>query len=269
MLKLKGYISHDLAKKLNNESYKVIGLFSSGIYLENSSNNYLMLHDINYGLIPFGIGIKNYKEIFSSLKLEDDSIFIIQNNCLLVKDILSIELETTEYKTCNNSLKRNEFTEYASKEVLNSNKGIFSKLINDINEENIYTKKINDYILGKKKIDKENYVDFLKEIIGLGPGLTPSGDDFLTGYLYVKMINEDSLTSLMIDYIKKNSKKLTNLFSNIYLNSVLNGERFSLYEDVIYANDIDELKLAISRLLEVGNNSGSDILCGMIYANRN
>lgn len=254
MRRIIGKISQALYLKLPEgiEHLNIIGLFSKGIYFENKYLT-LMFHNSLYGLIPFGIAISNFEEIIKDIK-ENSNVEI--NKEYLKIDDLYIELNVEDYVLDSyNKLDDDLFIKIAKEKLKETDKGIFKNIIDDYFEENIYSIRLRQ---GLKDND-------ISQIVGLGPGLTPSGDDFLLGYL-MEMISIDK----DIDDLKKRLREIiytnTNHISCLYYGAILNNESFSLFDEVIYAKDVDSLNKAIDKLFMVGSNSGVDILCGIVYA---
>lgn len=102
-------------------------------------------------------------------------------------------------------------------------------------------------------------------LIGRGPGLTPSGDDMLTGMLAVFVA-----TGMPVHLFLPPADQLALLTTSVscsYLNSARLGE-FStpvlrLMRDLQTGQDADR---ALRRLLAVGHTSGADIVSGIALA---
>lgn len=106
---------------------------------------------------------------------------------------------------------------------------------------------------------------------GVGIGLTPSGDDFIAGFLYGINIIEIS-KSLNLNSLKSQILK-TSLGNNIISNNLLilasEGLFFARLKNLIeciLTNKEDEIENALEKLFEIGETSGSDILTGIISA---
>ena len=254
MHKIEGKISKALYLKLPEgiKHLNIIGLFSKGIYLDSDKFT-IMFHNSLYGLIPFGIAINNFEEIIKDIN--EDSKVEINKEYLKIDDIY-IKLNVEDY-VLNDKNKLNDdlFIKIAKEKLKKTTNGTFKNIIDDDFEENIYSIRLKE---GLK--DKD-----LSQIVGLGPGLTPSGDDFLLGYL-MEMISEDKDINDLKERLKEIIYMNTNHISCLYYDAILNNERFSLFDEVLYAKDIKTLNIAIDKLFMVGSNSGVDILCGIIYA---
>src|SRR5699024_5590833 len=113
-----------------------------------------------------------------------------------------------------------------------------------------------------KDEDVETEQHYYRYLIGRGKGLTPSGDDILTGMLFIHFTDP---------YITK--PHLDKLIQLLYEPSTtLVGETFlKSAQKEVYSSKISELQhepsLAnIERLLKVGSSSGRDTVYGMFVA---
>lgn len=120
------------------------------------------------------------------------------------------------------------------------------------------------YLLYKKQ-DYENACKNLSKLIGLGIGLTPSGDDFLCGVLAgLTLLNRKnhSFTKCLQYYIQLNLKN-TNAISQSFFRAALENH-FSYAINTLWNNPSSE---SISQYFrEIGHSSGIDSLCGVYYA---
>jgi len=115
----------------------------------------------------------------------------------------------------------------------------------------------------------ENALQHATAIIGLGPGLTPSGDDFLVGLftaLHLKGSPSYSYQSFLNEVVKK-AKTLTNAISYMALKKASIGKvRESiilLVHSIINGNE-EELILSLNNVLNIGSTSGTDIALGLV-----
>lgn len=106
-------------------------------------------------------------------------------------------------------------------------------------------------------------------LIGYGPGLTPSGDDMLTGMLAVLYA---AGLSAKLRYFLLPTEQLVPLTTSVscsYLNSARVGEFSTPLQKVIRGLQSGrDPHFAIRRLLAVGHSSGADILLGIAIAQR-
>jgi len=108
-------------------------------------------------------------------------------------------------------------------------------------------------------------------LIGLGPGLTPSGDDFLIGMLItLDLLGEKKLLNLLVQEINKVASK-TNEISQIHLKAAARGiGAAALHATInnITTNNKGELHDSLKKLDAIGHCSGWDALTGAIVAFR-
>jgi hypothetical protein len=117
--------------------------------------------------------------------------------------------------------------------------------------------------------EKKDVIDSgVKTLLGLGPGLTPSGDDVLCGLLWG--LRHSSLAGrkgvrILVDAVCRESGGLTHPVSAAYLKAIARGEVFGrLAWAWSYLTGAEETGL--HELLEVGSSSGGDMLLGLLLA---
>lgn len=116
------------------------------------------------------------------------------------------------------------------------------------------------------------FEEVISGLIGYGPGLTPSGDDFIVGFLAVDArvpFLSKKIISILEDGIKQ---KRTTDVSIAYLKAALVGEFSTAVVEVIHAlGDETCLFKALNVLSKTGHSSGYDTIAGIYYAliNRN
>lgn len=109
----------------------------------------------------------------------------------------------------------------------------------------------------------------LEQLVGLGRGLTPAGDDFLVGCLAFlhRYGTEEDLQALK-DVLYEARHKTTAL-SQAFLARAMEGEFstpvLALFDAAERGNQ-EEILSCTARLCAVGHTSGSDLLGGILYA---
>ena len=110
-------------------------------------------------------------------------------------------------------------------------------------------------------------------VLGLGNGLTPSGDDFLGGILFAQA--HVPRQAWVADLPKAKQKiqlsatKLTNVISAALLDDMMAGNSYSALHDVlkaIHSKDSGEIQTCCLKLMRIGASSGSDMLAGLLLA---
>lgn len=158
----------------------------------------------------------------------------------------SLDLQKSNFlKLC--SLHSKEVLATSLKNIIPSNSELNSSLI-ELNFQ--------------KNIQKQGIL--LINLIGLGHGLTPSGDDFIVGYLCAALalnINMDQA----IECIKTNCRNLTNSISAGYLENATNRLFPSPLLKLLQAYGIEDLITQATFILEnIGSTSGRDLILGII-----
>jgi hypothetical protein len=110
-------------------------------------------------------------------------------------------------------------------------------------------------------------------IIGMGPGLTPSGDDFLAGFLSVGIVLGDTepgirkFTERIARILVTESIGRTTSVSISMIEDASNGEiaEPALYfiRSVLLINNTDQIKYFARKVFSMGGYSGEDLLNGV------
>ncbi len=119
------------------------------------------------------------------------------------------------------------------------------------------------------KIRMANGLHHAVSLIGLGPGLTPSGDDFLVGLFTMMNVRESPLyshQSFCTEVVEK-AKTLTNEISYMALKKASVGKVresiIQLVNSVFYGEERD-LNPSLNKVLNIGSSSGTDIALGLV-----
>ncbi|AZR72675.1 hypothetical protein BBF96_04285 [Anoxybacter fermentans] len=113
----------------------------------------------------------------------------------------------------------------------------------------------------------------VRELVGLGPGLTPASDDLLVGFLltfrYLESAGLYKLPDFNLATFSKWVKSKTNLISAMGLILAFEGRPLEFIRDAIqnlFNGEKIKTILSILRLIDRGSTSGTDILTGIILA---
>ncbi|WP_019373175.1 DUF2877 domain-containing protein [Melaminivora alkalimesophila] len=113
-------------------------------------------------------------------------------------------------------------------------------------------------------------VEAARRLIGLGPGLTPSGDDFVVGFVGALWLDgQTNMVRYLRRHLREHLWQATNVISAQYLRHALHG-RFSsplrsLLEAMIQGEpDSRQLMAALRGVMAVGSSSGWDSLMGVL-----
>ena len=113
-----------------------------------------------------------------------------------------------------------------------------------------------------------------KELIGLGPGLTPSGDDFMGGFLFSASLlkkfypeaffwDQDRVTDFLAG-----AQSWTHPISHVFLSDFASGHAPAPLDEVmgyiLQGRDFGKAVSAAVQLLRFGHSSGGDMLAGLM-----
>jgi uncharacterized protein DUF2877 len=102
-------------------------------------------------------------------------------------------------------------------------------------------------------------------LIGLGPGLTPSGDDFLLGALAVlAAIGESAAHAAMARAILDALPGLTTSLSGCFLRAAAAGHVGENLHRVVSSIMTDRLDAAVAAAGKIGHSSGWDMMAGIL-----
>jgi hypothetical protein len=114
---------------------------------------------------------------------------------------------------------------------------------------------------------KDGLHDVISGLLGYGPGLTPSGDDFLHGFIAVASTGSDYHD--LIDELYRtinNNLKSTNEISSSFLRKAMAGCFHEYLQETIHAvtrGSIEDVITAVRALITLGATSGTDIAVGI------
>jgi hypothetical protein len=121
---------------------------------------------------------------------------------------------------------------------------------------------------GIKCTDQPKFNEGAVNLAGLGPGLTPAGDDFLMGIIYSLWANgEFKSRKSMIKKIIQLAGKRTTTLSRAWLEAAGCGEAADPWHDLVRGIIRDDLTLVeetIKDILDIGSSSGADALAGFV-----
>lgn len=108
----------------------------------------------------------------------------------------------------------------------------------------------------------------VRNLIGLGPGLTPSGDDLIGGVMVaLHALGRGELAVALAEWVLPISRERTGKISFAHLSCAADGEGGEALHDAIVgvaANDASAITAAIADLDEIGHSSGWDALAGAV-----
>jgi hypothetical protein len=132
---------------------------------------------------------------------------------------------------------------------------------------------IPDLIDATRHVQADKTITALRQLIGLGPGLTPSGDDFIVGYLaglWSTVGNDSSRLTFMssVGTWLSQAASGTNAISCTYIRSAVNGNISepiaTLAQRIARASSMVSVREATRAALQVGITSGANGVLGLL-----
>lgn len=122
--------------------------------------------------------------------------------------------------------------------------------------------------------DLNGILKIAHELIGLGDGLTPSGDDFLGGLFFSFFMlrpffaHYASINRIAIELFLEETRSLTNEISWILLSDMAHGSAIEPLGNVMYqilrGQSLSNIKKTVQELSIIGNSTGWDLLTGVL-----
>ena len=272
--------SNDLLAGANTG--EILLFHSSGAYLRFGTEVFLLC-DQKWGRLPIGILVEDYPGIVRALHLEAGQCVLWKEERLIFQNgSLRLRVLTSSAETLWRKKPRPEAILQAAEALaaLQKKNGLsmlalpllLGRSCDPNLWENPYFSRAYHCLAAFIKAIEENDLGVLKEtvqaLLGLGTGLTPSADDIFMGMLYVfrrfPQGNFLGISSFQI-LIAQLSDTRTNQISAANLKAILQGAPFDRMEQV-YRGLCDEEPLNIEYLTQIGSNSGSEMLLGMLIA---
>lgn len=237
------------------------------INLITAHQELITLHCHFRDLSPMGYILKKQDFVyFQHLFETDQRISIIQqpfgiqiNDIIIINSVRKLSLNVTAKCISSFSFIDNVRTQY------NNQTGLFGAL-NLIDKKNLPA--LLDELKKQILLLLNNQDCDLSSMIGLGPGLTPTGDDIIIGILL--MINADPLSRHRLAHLSSqlnlsSLKQQTTVISAHFLNHASRGIFSTTLLSVLHLikSKNDKNLTAITRLMSYGHTSGADILLGI------
>lgn len=122
---------------------------------------------------------------------------------------------------------------------------------------------VSNLILAKTAREHLNSMDAL---IGLGPGLTPSGDDFLCGYMRTMLLEKDFPFGELIRGLKHKTNSLSARSLELAASGRCAEDENLLFASLFFQPSPTETEIRLNRIASYGATSGTDLLYGIWIA---
>lgn len=226
---------------------EVIGVFSQGIYVR-IGEEILLFHDAKWGVVPFGIALPDFAAFAAEVNLSaGDHISLPEGEIAAGERLFPMQ---------RNPASADRIAAVEAYVHINGSDGGMLALLGE-NRGNV-----------REKIDglMRGDADAAVGLLGLGRGLTPSGDDFLCGFFSTLYAACDNRFDAVRDALLQNLDRTTAI-SAAYVKSALQNEYCTVYDHAVRTVLSDEpFALNCDFVLKMGASSGTDTLLGVLAA---
>lgn len=244
---------------------------SRGIYLQIGSHHVLLCHS-GFGTVPNGIALDNWEQLHPLLttsqpvRAENGILYFPAGAWEL--QLCSIPKDTRIFSADKNSLRAGIEVLLANTKQTGLSSLAYPLFTGQRSVMNLFCDMALPHVRALLRALKEEHTDGIfssaKNLLGLGPGLTPSGDDLLSGLLYGLRHSGARDTAgciALTDAIRELAVKQTNAVSADYLNALADDAPFDLM-----AGAWEAPAVGAAALLQIGSNSGTEMLLGLMCA---
>ncbi|MCF8008720.1 MAG: DUF2877 domain-containing protein [Halanaerobiales bacterium] len=270
-------VEGDLVRENYNMQGTVISVFDHVINVRTSNESGYAVTDNLIGLTPYHLKISN--KYFSLIKktINKKSSFFLSNK-KIKSGSFNIKLERKKYyegKICINHKDNINKVIYLTEKVIKEidNKSSLNKTILNYQEIIKNNKSFDLTPLQKYFYQLLSNIVFsnssVKPLIGLGIGLTPTGDDFLIGYLSaIESFKIKDKYNIKKCLLSADIFNLTNILSGLQIKAALqrryNEKLYNFYKNI--SNNEQIYMRSLKELIETGSSSGLDLLAGIYFA---
>lgn len=269
-------IEGDLVEENYGLNGKIISKFNNVINIKTKNNKGYAITDSKVILAPYHVKLPDhiFQKIINSIKkntkIKINRDQILYNNSKFNynnKSIFSGKIKDCSFADKNNLIKWTEkvIDNTNSSDSLGHTILKFDNIINNIQDFNLSTLQ---QVFYKKLKDIFEKKDSINKLLGLGIGLTPTGDDFIVGYLSAVEANliEDKLNvsnEIDIDEIFNKTTRVSALHLKGAINHRYNKSLVDIYKNIVKGEKyyIRNTK----KLIEIGSSSGLDMLSGLYF----
>lgn len=249
---------------------EAVGVFSEGVYCE-CNGELVVFHNPVWGVVPFGVGFRPDCQL-------GDKISFVKNGLTVNDSFFCSDSENEDGFVLKKPFDRN-FAMPTAERILAVEKYVAEKG-SKIGVLDLYERNVRSFASNVKELfsrllsNGEDAAKYALQFIGLGRGLTPSGDDFLCGMISLFFAAKRSgiaIPTAVNDIAKAVAENLslTTKISGAYLSSVVNDEYFTIYDNAACSLMLNEpFEEYTDFVLNLGASSGSDTMFGAIFAAR-
>ena len=290
---LKSFMATRITSLVKNEFYsykeaKIKNLFSSSVNLEPDNSGKIINLSFNDNLLPtrginVGVNIQKlvkksrdnnvkfmgYSMIFKDFQIDISRADLFDNRIKRIK-IQNFNLDTIP-RVLNHIQKalhlltiRSALLSFLFGIELNNKSG--SAIEEKLNERIVKFYKNSSTQLETKNL--QNFIIELNNLKGLGPGFTPSGDDFYIGFYSASLVIKQKYNFIIpYNYFEKGNESMSEV-SRCQFEDIKKGylpEVLILIFKSIFDPTLENLLTMIALIKKYGHTSGEDYLAGILF----
>jgi len=212
-------------------------------------------------------------DTLDNLHINQNDQVRMKHHQLLIEDKLTIAIETAAHWQCHLPIFPSDTTKLKQNIVqvkqfidIYGKSGGMKRSDSPISEFEAETALLHEELCNRRF---DNFQQYALDLVGLGPGLTPSGDDFLVGLLTIIHLEHSpcSIYQPLCESLIKMMKTLTNDISYTTLNKAAYGQVresiHALVSAMLFGTENEAIQ-ALKKVLAIGSSSGTDIALGLI-----
>ncbi len=268
---------HRYLGKHGNLKGNVHSVFDRAFNILDSNGHLVGVVSSNKDLGPFSMQLSEEKltNVLQGKQIEFHTKYLEIEGVQYKYDTLElVDLSLSRYKLPYVDKKlinlRDAITYEGSKEGISQLIYSFSDELDDKNQVlNEYSEFIKDRLLSLLQSlandDLELFLNRVPKVIGFGPGLTPSADDFILGIIIV-LYSLSIVTDTFLKRIYEVCQNRTTKISEEMLYHSIHGHVSESYKELIeqlFNESNDDISDEIKKVIEVGSTSGTDFLFGV------
>lgn len=274
-----GFLGHSVSRFLQRKgNVAIIGVTSKGIFLKNDAGQICFLSREPFRG-PLTINLESSANLDSFFHIGDncqiDGNRIIFSHCQVViqNDAIIWEPPSINIPKVDFTLVMNRGIDFITRLDNAYQTGIFTDFFKCWSGQSWGSafKTLRNIIPGDQ--NDASFYQVLQNLLGLGSGLTPSGDDFICGFLLDhywlgKILPAVKMQSDYIEEIIASAQKKTTALSAALIACAAEGQADERLMNLLNwlltcAGDVGRIK---EELLSYGNSSGMDTFAGMLAA---
>lgn len=251
---------------------EVCGAFSHAVYC-TFGEDVLLLHGSEWGEVPFGIALLDIVAFRSTLPCEaGDTAAFVEGGLQIGGRLFPCTLTEPPRPACA-QLRLPSAKRLAEAENYVHTNGCDGGILHCIHENLAHAAESVETLSDALRADDGARASAAAvRLIGLGRGLTPSGDDYLCGFFTLLAAAEQcgiavpQALAVCVNAVLQNLDR-TSRISGAYLKNALDGAYFTVYDRAARALlTKEDFTKHCDFVLRMGASSGTDTLCGAIAA---